>query len=178
MYFYLSLGSNTRPEQSSVEIVRHLCTNFGVVGLFPFRYTTPVSIASASMSESMFINGLAVIFFDGDVRGLKEVLVSIETEMGRDRSDPQRSVKDRTADLDILSQSDEYEPSVFLRAEEPYVHQVFQLQGQVPELQELGLAPYQRPATVNLDALTGQIVVREDELQGFHNWAESTLKVK
>lgn len=174
MLFYLSLGSNIEPEKSSFEMLCRLCKTFGVLGVFPFRYTEPVSISTASR----FVNGLVVLHYEAPAASLKAKLEGIEITMGRDRSDPQRSNKDRTADLDILASSEHLDLRCFSDAEESYVRAVFNLLGEAPDLTGFGLASYQRPASVHFDALAGEIVVIEDELQSFHDRVEATLKVQ
>lgn len=172
MYFYLSIGTNIHPEASAVAIVRLLCQAFSSVGVFPFRYTEPEEVAL----EDTFLNALAVIYSRDDTSAVKAVLNEIEAEMGRDRSDPQRSVKNRTADLDILACSPVLDFSAFAAARESYIQACLKGLGPMPNLEPYGLASYQRAATINIDALTGQIIVVDDELDCFKHWVEATFK--
>ena len=171
MYFYLSLGSNIDPERSAVQMTLHLCQKFGVIALYPFRYTEPESIES----EGLFVNSLAVVQAVMPTSVVKLKLNQIETAMGRDRNDPLRSQKNRAADIDILNFSDTLDLSIFSRAKEGYVQSCYDLVGEVPTLENLGLASYQRPSSVYLDAGSSDIRVVEDELQCFVNGVKAAF---
>ncbi len=171
MYYYLSLGSNIDPEHSAVEMVRWLCRHFGSIGLYPFRYTQPEGIES----DTAFVNTLAIVRSEAAPAQVKQWLNEIEAAMGRDRSDPLRSIKSRSADLDILGSTKALTLSFFAGAEEGYVQQCWRLQGRQPDLSAFGLASYERAATVDLDAGTGQIRVVEDECEGLKHGREAPL---
>lgn len=172
MYFYLSLGSNISPEASAVRMVRALCLRFGKIGLFPFCYTPPEGINS----DTLFLNGLAIIAASDAKLLVKDQLNAIETAMGRDRDDPERSYKDRTADIDILAQAEALDLRHFYAAPESYVQTCFHLRGTTrPDLRQWGLASYQRPSTVHVDTCTGKICVIEDELEGLKHWVETSF---
>ena len=49
-----------------------------------------------------FLNALFIIQTSMSAEQLKQEFNRIEEALGRDRSDPQRSFKDRTIDIDIL----------------------------------------------------------------------------
>lgn len=165
MFFYLSLGSNIDSECSAVRMIRHLCREFGCIGAYPWRYTRPEGM----VSSTPFLNTLVVLKSDLNSADLKERLNSIEQTMGRDRDDPLRSVKSRTADIDIVGTSRDYGLEIFADATELYIAACLNFQGDSPDLSSLGLASYKRPATIYLDAFSGDIVVIDDELQGFKN---------
>ncbi|WP_370980801.1 2-amino-4-hydroxy-6-hydroxymethyldihydropteridine diphosphokinase [Agaribacterium sp. ZY112] len=171
MYFYLSLGSNIEPERSAVQMLQELVGRFGCLALFPFCFTEPEKI----VSERMFANALVVLKSPLDLLQVKTQLVEIETRMGRDRDDPQRSNKSRAADIDIIAASSTFALSFFEQANEAYVQTCLALEGPFVDLSPWGLAAHQRPATVHLDAAAAQIVVVEDEAHGFIDWAESAL---
>jgi len=172
MYYFLSLGSNIDAEQSAVRMIHNLCLKFGCVGAYPFRYTKPEGIES----EVMFLNTLVVLRSDRDSAGVKSELNHIEESMGRDRLDPMRSMKSRCADIDILGEAEQLDLSIFAKASEAYVAACLNLEGESPDLSQHGLAPYQGPASVYLDALTGDICVVEDEMYGLKYGLEATFK--
>lgn len=169
MYFYLSLGSNIDAEKSAAEILRRLCLQFGSVAAYPFRYTKPEGV----VSDELFLNAIAVVRTELNSGEVKARLNQIEEAMGRDRSDPQRSTKSRTADIDILASSASFNLEIFEQAKEAYVRTCYHLGG--PGIRH-GLAAYKRPSTVHLDALTGNVVIVEDELQGFKNGLKAALE--
>ena len=171
MYFYLSLGSNIDTDQSAAMMIKHLCREFGDLVLYPFCYTKPESI----QSEQDFVNALVVLRSNLNAVELKRVLVTIETSMGRDRQDPLRSYKSRAADIDILSVSEHFDLAYFAPAEEAYVRSCLCLTGPFVDLRPWGLAAHQRPASVYLDAATGEVVIVEDELHRFKHGFETAF---
>ena len=172
MYFYLSLGSNVDAEFSAVCMIRHLCERFGVIGAYPFQYTEPEGVKS----DIPFLNALVILKSGMDASAIKEELNRIEEAMGRDRSDPLRSLKSRCADIDILAESEALDLMTFSRMREAYVNTCFKLQGVMPDLTRYGLASYQGTASIYLDTLTGDILVNEDKLQGLENGLEASFK--
>lgn len=172
MYFYLSLGSNIDAESSAVMMLRHLCERFGVIGAYPFRYTEPEGIES----DIPFLNSLVVIRCEMSSSELKRILNAIEEDMGRDRNDPERSAKNRRADIDILGFNECLKLDVFKQAKESYVATCMRLDGNTSDLSNYGLPSYQRPATVYLDALTSNVVVIEDEFEGFEYGLKTTFE--
>ncbi len=171
MYFYLSLGSNIEPEKSAAEMLLKLCQRFEHLALVPFCYTKPEAIES----EQDFANALVVICAQMSSAQVKAALVEIETQMGRDRAHPRRSFLSRSADIDILAESAQLDLNLFKQAEEIYVQSCLSLSGPFVDLSFYGLTPHQRAASVHLDAAAGQVVIVEDELQGFEDWAEATF---
>ena len=152
-------------------IVRNLCERFGCIALVPFRYTEPEGIEGAPI----FVNALAVVSADRLCGSVKRILNNIETSMGRDRKDPLRSVKSRTADIDIVAEHAHFDLTVFKDMSETYVQACITGQGKQPDLRALGLASHQGPASVYLDAITGDIVVIEDEFDCFINGFKATF---
>lgn len=53
-------------------------------------------------SDNYFLNAAVRIESELNKAELKKWLVGIEEHLGRDRSDPDKKIKDRTADIDIL----------------------------------------------------------------------------
>lgn len=172
MFFYLSLGSNVDAESSSVTMLRMLCEHFGHLAVFPFRYTEPEGIDS----DRDFVNSLVILWCDQPKIRVKQTLNQIEVTMGRDRSDPLRSVKARCADIDILACSYEFDTRAFDSTNEPYVKACLDGEGTSADLSPWGLPSYQRTSTVHLDAVSGDIRVIEDECHGFKHWVETTFK--
>ena len=155
VYFYLSIGSNIKPEQNAVNIVKLLIKKIGAIKIYPFVYTVPEELDS----QAIFLNSLAIVFFQGDKDTLKTHLNSIETTLGRNRLDPDRSTKDRAADIDILYQSVEHEPQLFLKSDKFYVRAPFVSKENIADLQQFGLPSIQRATAVDLDVCTGNIVI-------------------
>ena len=161
MFVYLSIGTNIQPEENAVHIVRELCQHFGVITLYPFIYTQPVSMPEASI----FLNSLAIIRTETPQKKIKEILNEIETKLGRDRSDPNRSYKNRTADIDILHIDANLDENHFLHGhEESYIKLCLSQKHACADLRQEGLPSYQRPTSVHWDRSTRKILVRQNEL--------------
>ncbi|RKZ36508.1 MAG: hypothetical protein DRQ49_07285 [Gammaproteobacteria bacterium] len=96
--FFIAIGSNIQPPKNFPLIMAKLVAEFGKLWLSRVIYTTPVDMTS----KSLFLN--AVLYLKSELSSdkLKKKFNSIETALGRDRSNPQRNIKDRTADIDIL----------------------------------------------------------------------------
>ncbi len=172
MYYYLSLGSNIAPRENMANIIAGLLQAFGCVTVFPVQRTVP----DALTTERQFFNTLAIIYSDKDAMAVKQYFNALEERLGRDRSDPQRSTKDRTADIDILASSERLDPNVFARFPDSYVQQVFSLQGPFETVPLGGISTGDRPATIYLDRATGQERILNDKLDGLTDWLESRLE--
>ncbi len=167
MIFYLSLGSNIQPQANSVNMLQALAEHFGPLLAFPFVHTKPENM----QTRHDFINSLAVIKSQLAAEQVKACLNSIEVSLGRDRDNPQRSVKDRTADIDILGCSETYDAHFFETLNEPYIHAVLHLKTPV-NVSEAGLnllyelSTTQGPTTIDLDATTGKVGIIENTIDG------------
>jgi len=159
MYYYLSIGTNILPEQNAVKIVRHLCGQFGKMVLYPFIRTSPINI----QSDNLFLNSVAIIQSELEQTALKTKLDGIELTLGRDKVDPQSSMKDRTADIDILHCCKRLDLCAEIAEDIPYIRRVLALKPSV-DLQNLGLPAIDRPTTINIDTVSGQIIVVAEEL--------------
>lgn len=103
MKYLCSLGSNIDPEMNIHHAKQQLRTLSGDC-LFSQNITTkPVDIDTTNV----FLNALFIIDTPLSSGELKQQFNQIEEALGRDRSDPERSKKDRTIDIDILGLLDE-----------------------------------------------------------------------
>jgi len=101
-FFVCSLGSNIEPEYN-VSRAKSYLAGVGQALYYSRTITTePVDMAS----EHSFLNALFVISTHLDAKRLKQAFNTIEISLGRDRSDPDCSIKDRTIDIDILGEID------------------------------------------------------------------------
>ena len=97
--YFIGLGSNIEPEKNIVKMIE---------GLFQWSERVDVSeifrFAPHKMeSEQYFLNTVVRIETSLSPKKLKSELVKLEGQLGRDRTDPDKKIKDRTADLDIVS---------------------------------------------------------------------------
>ncbi len=97
--YLLGIGSNIDPKDNITKIISCLLSYFPYLKLSRVIKTLPVSMNS----HNIFLN--AVIFIETEVTAaaLKTICNHIEVQLGRDRDDPLSTIKDRSADLDILT---------------------------------------------------------------------------
>jgi len=96
--FLIGIGSNLSPHQHIGEIITALTEQFPKVSLSRVLQIPPIGMNS----QNDFLNLVVFVETDWPQQQLKDLCNSIEIRLGRDRSDPDRKIKDRTADLDIL----------------------------------------------------------------------------
>ncbi len=101
MHYFLSIGSNIEPEKNFILIIDQL-----------FQFSERLLISKVILTEpegfiskNYFLN--ACIYFESDELKekeieLKEYFNHIETQLGRNRNDPNRAKKDHPADIDII----------------------------------------------------------------------------
>lgn len=170
-YYYLALGSNLNPARNIACGLSMLQAKFARLLVWPVVETPP----TAMQTNNQFYNTLVIIRCSLAPEALKTLCNQIEITLGRDRSDPLSSQKDRPLDIDILAQQTELASAVTEQFDEPYVRQVLQA-GQQPngECRRIALASChlgETASAIYTDDATGHIVVIEDGinslLQGF-----------
>lgn len=97
--YVLGIGSNIDPERNAARILECLVQRFGMVRISRIYYTAPVAMES----RRRFVNFCAYVPSNLRPLAFKEECNRIEAVLGRDRSNPRRSVLDRPADLDPLT---------------------------------------------------------------------------
>lgn len=105
--YLCSLGSNIEPQIHFSQARKALEALSDDITFSRNIPTSPVDINT----EKTFLNSLFIIKTPMTAKALKDEFNKIEELLGRDRSDPQRSIKDRTIDIDILGDVEE-EPKV------------------------------------------------------------------
>ncbi len=118
-HYFVSLGSNIEPYQNVAKALDAL------LQLSPKLDVSRIIKTKAAGFQSMqyFLN-LSVRFFSPlSSVALKSQLEKIEEALGRDRTDPNRKLKDRPADLDILFTTEAHGEKVasHLLPTEPYI---------------------------------------------------------
>lgn len=172
MLYFLSLGTNIEPRANAVVMVRSLIKEFGDVVLFPFVETSPVDIKS----RYQFLNSICVIETELSEEALKVKTNQIEINMGRDRSDPHSSSKDRPADIDIMMHSAQGVDEGALLSDEVYINAVINSRPNARvDLTTHGLPAINRPTAINLDANTGEIVIVENKINCFNQAFKTAL---
>jgi len=157
MYHYLSIGSNINPEVNIARCIETLLTRFRIAHLYPCTYTAPEKINS----DKVFLNTLLIIESDLEPAELKRLFCRIEESMGRDRSDKDRSRKDRTCDIDIILSEEDCQPEYFRRCNETYLRQVLSKTSSKAEVSIFGSRFSDRPAAVYFESGAGDKAVIE-----------------
>ncbi|RUO26146.1 2-amino-4-hydroxy-6-hydroxymethyldihydropteridine diphosphokinase [Aliidiomarina minuta] len=119
-YYYLGLGSNLLPASNIARALNLLQAQFAQLLVWPVIETVPADIET----NHHFYNTLVIISSNLPPKQLKQTLNDMEKRLGRDRSDPASSEKDRTIDIDILAQQSELNFAITEQFTEPYVRQV------------------------------------------------------
>lgn len=171
MYYVISIGSNIQPEQHVAAAVSSLAKRFGSLYLYQRVYTQ----AQLVESNHVFINSVLVLNSTLTETELKAELCRIEELLGRDRSDPQRSVKDRSCDLDIISHQQSWSEAWKTELTESYVQQVFNPASKQAPIQ-LGCQLFsERPAAIYFQAQAGDKFIVDQKPDALINWLETSF---
>ena len=171
MYYVISIGSNIQPEHHVAVAVSTLAKNFGSLYLYQRVYTQ----AQLVESNHVFINSVLVLKSTMPATALKAELCRIEEQLGRDRSDPKRSVKDRSCDLDILSRLQQWSEDWKTELTESYLRQVFDPASKQAPIQFDDQLFSERPAAIYFQAETGDKFVVDQKPDALINWLETSF---
>lgn len=161
MYYYLSIGTNINPRLNAIKITKELCHNFGSTVIYPFNETTPENIKS----NNCFLNSIAIIQSDLKELQIKRLLNDIECRLGRDRSDPNSSKKDRPADIDIIFRSEKLTLSKLIHhvRSVTYMNDVL-YEKKFVDLSQEGLKISNGPSTIDIDSSTSEIFIINNKI--------------
>ena len=97
--YLLGIGSNINPNENIAKIIVLLLDHFPSLSVSRVLEIPPIGMNS----HRDFLN--IVVFIETNMieKSLKNICNNIEIKLGRDRADPGRKMKDRPADLDILT---------------------------------------------------------------------------
>ncbi len=97
--FLLGIGSNIDPHKNITQIIYLLLKHFPLLSLSRVLEIPPIGMNS----QRDFLNVVVFIQTEQAEAELKAICNTIEVQLGRNRNDPERKTKDRSADLDILT---------------------------------------------------------------------------
>ncbi|WP_165857725.1 2-amino-4-hydroxy-6-hydroxymethyldihydropteridine diphosphokinase [Marinobacter sp. JSM 1782161] len=163
MWYLCGLGSNIDPVNNLPRALDSLVRRLGRLRVSPVVVTRPQGIDT----ERDFFNALVVLQSPLPVAALKAWFNRIEAELGRDRSDPDSSRKDRPIDIDILEVS-EHGPLTGDAVEEDYFRRLLEGRVRPDEVRRVALGDGrlgEATATVHWDHGTGHEIV-VDQRQG------------
>ncbi len=173
-YFYVSIGSNLAPERHVAQAIGELSQRFGDVLVFPIVKTEPCDIHT----DHPFFNTLVIFAAHDAADTIKHWFNQLEAAHGRDRSDPMRSKKDRTLDLDILHVQQQLDMQATRSFDEPYTQVCIDAVTSPQNTQSITLGRFQlghRPATVYTKRGSSDVFVVEDTLNRLLQRFETTL---
>lgn len=163
MYYYLSIGSNIDPELNMAKCLEMLLIRFGKLYLRPPAYTKPENINTTNE----FINALVILKSDSNKALLKDTFNSIEKFLGRDRSDQNRDMKDRTCDIDIMFTHNKFKTDMFYKCDEKYLNEVINTTENFAKIQVFGSQLSDRPSAIYLDGGPSNKLIIKDEFNAF-----------
>ena len=173
--YFIGVGCNIEPEINVPAIIQRLVEDFTELSFSRLCYTEPVGM----VSDQLFVNFVIAIRSSLHADEIKNYCNQVEQDFGRDRSHPDRKSLDRRADLDIIHVCDAAELMLAPVDSELIVDEHF-LRPMFDELQDFlreqpiqastyecltcrigALTLGQVPATIHLEASSGNIVVVE-----------------
>lgn len=163
MYYYLSLGSNINPNSNISKALEALLNKFSGLYVFPPIYTEPENINS----KNKFINTLVILKSELDGVFLKNIFNDIEVSLGRDRSDKDRSIKDRVCDIDIIFSYEKFRVDIFKMCRERYLEEVVDMARAPVKIHVFGSQLSDRPSAIYLDRRSGNKLIIKDKLNSF-----------
>lgn len=102
-FYLLGLGSNIDPESNLNKALSALKCEGDLIAHSPAVLTAPVG----DTFSQTFGNQLAILESELPAPMLKQRLQRIEESMGREPKSPERKTRDRTIDIDILSDAND-----------------------------------------------------------------------
>ena len=122
--YFVGIGSNISPHHNIPTAITSLLQLSRRIVISRVIQTIPVRMLD---DQHYFLNAVVMFKSTLDKQSLKNRLNEIESQLGRDRSDPAKKVKDRTLDLDILLALEENQRVIdFLHLPtEPYLCEPF-----------------------------------------------------
>ena len=157
MWYLCGMGSNIDPAGNLPRALARLSQAFGTLRVSEVIHTPPYGMCS----PNSFLNALVMFATDQSQPQLKAWLNQLEIELGRDRTHPQSSTRDRPMDIDILAVSEQ--PSFAeVTLEEPYFRQLLAgapAPGSCRRVAFAGNWLGEAPATIHWNEGAGHVVV-------------------
>lgn len=115
-YYLISLGSNINAELFLPKALGLISKNYDVIT----HSSVLQNPACGEYLKSPFHNQLLLLKSAQQSKQLKEIFEKFEIELGREKKSPERQYKDRTIDIDILSQAKTPQEALSAYLQEPY----------------------------------------------------------
>ncbi len=147
-HFLVGAGSNIEPHKNIGLALKELLVLSNTFAMSPIIQTDPVGM----QSERKFFN--FVLYFPSNLKlnELKERFNSIETKLGRNKSDPFCKIKDRPIDLDIITEvSNETNWPAVIKTSESYYFKPMKALLQSLKLVPQSISPLIEVVNINFD---------------------------
>jgi 2-amino-4-hydroxy-6-hydroxymethyldihydropteridine diphosphokinase len=126
-YYLVSLGSNINADECLPKALNLINNDYDVIS-YSHVLQNP---ACGAFLKSPFHNQLLLLKSSQKNKQLKMVFEQFEIELGREAKSPERKYKDRTIDIDILSQASSPQGALAVSLQEPY-NQILMNEWQLP----------------------------------------------
>lgn len=116
MFYLIGLGSNIRADE-------HMDKAIAALQALGTLYARSDRIATQAVGETFhadFKNQLLVLQCNDVAPVLKQKLLRIESQLGREGKSPGRKSRDRTIDIDIITNAESLEACCNIKPEESY----------------------------------------------------------
>ncbi|CBL44016.1 7,8-dihydro-6-hydroxymethylpterin-pyrophosphokinase [gamma proteobacterium HdN1] len=135
MFYFCSLGSNIDPPHNVALALQALASSLAEFTLSPLIQTKPHGMES----QQPFYNALFWFESTQSPESIKAWFNETEIKLGRDRNHPEKKLRDRPIDLDILY-AGERKPLAELAVKDPYLAPLTPvLQGKAPAVSAITL---------------------------------------
>jgi len=115
-YYLVGLGSNLEPEFNITKAYQEIALQVSILDHSPVLINPPCGTSF----QFTFHNQILLIQSEHSSAHLKALFERIEIRMGREPKSPERRLKDRPIDIDILAQSDSMEEILSIPFTETY----------------------------------------------------------
>ncbi len=115
-YYLVGLGSNLEPEFNITKAYQEIALQVSILDHSPVLINPPCGTSF----QFTFHNQILLIQSEHSSAHLKALFERIEIRMGREPKSPERRLKDRPIDIDILAQSNSVEEILSIPFTETY----------------------------------------------------------
>jgi len=115
-YYLISLGSNINADEFLPKALNLINSDYDIIS-YSHVLQNP---ACGEYFKSPFHNQLLLLKSSQENKQLKKVFEEFEIQLGREGKSPERKYKDRTIDIDILSQANTPLEALEIPLTEPY----------------------------------------------------------
>jgi 2-amino-4-hydroxy-6-hydroxymethyldihydropteridine diphosphokinase len=121
-YYLIGLGSNIQPERNISRAYKEIANYLDILN----QSTVLINPPCGNTLNFTFHNQILLIHSLKTATELKSLFETLEIKLGREPKCPERKFKDRTIDIDILSQTETAEEALATPLKETYNQKIMQ----------------------------------------------------